>query len=305
MQYIYGTDTVQQAFNKVNENFSNVPSGTTTEILQQAQEYTDSVIANPNLPINSNFIIWQRGASFSQANFTEQYTADMWTVSCSDSSVTVTVAQVNNGMSITGSTSSTINLKYYMEQADLNKILGQNCTLSYSINNTITTAPLTVSSGAVETTALINISIPISATATVINWVKLELGNIATQYVPKSYAQEIFNCQRYFVSYTNSQMPILTALTGLTAGNLYIILKLPREMRTLPTVTGNYYFDVRGNGGTLSRAQYSNYSTIEDFGNGTYRMLFTGLDTGQYPANYATYGIIIKANTINFDANIY
>lgn len=299
IQYIYGTDTVQQGFNKVNENFLNVPSGTTAEILQQAQEYTDSVIANPNLLINSNFTIWQRGTSFSQADFTEQYTADMWTVSCSDSSVTVTVSQVNNGMSITGSTSSSINLKYYMEQADLNKILGKNCTLSYSINDTITTAPLIVSSGTTETTALINITVPISSTATVVNWVKLEEGIIATTYSPKSYPNEFLNCLRYFrrIQSVSNVSTLIAYGRALSTTVLEVLFDMPVGMRILPTVTGyENLFITTGN--NASNIAY--WGATVDRTKINLRFNFTDLTTNNI---YAVY--LNQNQYIDFDSDIY
>lgn len=228
MQYIYGTDTVQQGFSKVNENFLNVPSGTTAEILQQAQtqaqEYTNGVISNPNLLINSNFKnpINQRGQTTYIGSGTNQYTIDRWRIK----GVATVLTILTNGDGISLGKSDTLTGYALLEQAVENSEIleGKVLTASTSVDGNIISC--TVSAGwtfpaegmaTLATARYENLDIKIQlysdkiltvyiyiggsiAQGTTYNlqWAKLELGSISTQYVPRSTGEELLLCQRYY-----------------------------------------------------------------------------------------------------------
>jgi hypothetical protein len=124
-----GTEGVtRENFNKriqeANEHISdtNNPHGTTAEQVGAI---------NPNLLINGDFQVWQRGTSFSSQDFM-QYTADRWFIVSTDGNSTTTVTKVDNGLKVTQSLLETGCVALYrMEEKDLKNIRGKTVTLSY------------------------------------------------------------------------------------------------------------------------------------------------------------------------------
>jgi len=181
------------------------------------------VPSNPNLLINGDFQVWQRGTSFSGI----VYTADRW---CGAVGVGVTVTKYNGRLRI--QTSSNWGLVgQYIENPQ--RLSGLTVTLSakvYSSNNQmrlgidytrsgvrtimreatfvagttgIIKTTVTLADGLLDTDLLRfyvgSGSIEVSTADIVLEWCKLEVGSIATPFQTKTYAEELAMCQRYYV----------------------------------------------------------------------------------------------------------
>ena len=82
-EYIYGSDTVEEGTRKINQNFLQVPVAENvlteannyadtvgTNTLNSAKTYANTTFSNPNLLINGDFQVWQKGESFNAAGYT-------------------------------------------------------------------------------------------------------------------------------------------------------------------------------------------------------------------------------------------
>lgn len=67
-----------------------------------------------------------------------------------------------------------------------------------------------------------------------IEWMKIEIGDHATPYVPRLYAEELALCQRYFQKYNSYNSRITRYLTP-EMRQFYCSMSIP-EMRTNPTI---------------------------------------------------------------------
>ena len=161
---------------------------------------------NPNLLINSNFKINQRGAaSYSTVN---QYTVDRWMLV----SGSITVESVG-------------------------------ITLNGTIQQTLESAPdgdVSVSSNAGDISYANGIVTISTTTPTLILWAKLEIGNTMTPYCVPDDATELLKCLRYYFK-INASVPANKYLIYKTARSSYTMYDrqviLPVVMRTLPTIT--------------------------------------------------------------------
>ncbi len=70
-----------------------------------------------------------------------------------------------------------------------------------------------------------------------VSQVQLCAGSVALPFQPKSYAQELADCQRYCLAYNLSASSPLATGNGIGTTFLYATLNLPVEMRTIPTMT--------------------------------------------------------------------
>ena len=82
-----------------------------------------------------------------------------------------------------------------------------------------------------------------------VEWVKLELGSVATPFVPPDPASELVKCQRYFYSVFNKDSsPLAFVGDGRmnTSTTLFCSVNIPCTMRTCPTLNKNGNFVVNG-----------------------------------------------------------
>ena len=189
-----------------------------------------STLSNPNLLINGGFAVWQRGESFT---FTRTgygaggYTADRWRVwaNADGTGGNITVTKVDDGMHV--ESDGAAYMVYRFEAEDLARLNGKSLTLSYSINGVVTRRTLT------QIENVITITLLSSAGTVTINWVKLEIGEEATPYVPKGYGEELLACMRYY------QVTGAAFCAGyITAQTASFTYTMPTPMRTTPTIGG-------------------------------------------------------------------
>lgn len=218
--------------------------------------------SNPNLLINSDFRINQRG----EDTYTTGFTVDRWRIL-----ETCTVSPLTNGGINILTTNSANALFYRMEVADFEVIRGKTCTISMKCtniimgkvdvqigDNSINWLTENASQG-LNTSGIFKMTfnVPENATATTriiihttgatnanVEWVKLEIGSVATEFTPKPYAEELSMCQRYYINAHIQSLSYATYSTTVA----YPELALPATMRTIPTIIVKTYPNNRGQG---------------------------------------------------------
>lgn len=187
------------------------------------KDYVDttvSIFSNPNILINGDFQVWQRGTSFS--NIENTYSADRWLIKNAkaktfkvEKSTDVPSGQyMRQSVHLTETAEENTYLRYMFENS-----LKGTFTLSFwyktstafsafyydngdtihlgnlTALNTWTKATFVINAVSME---WINVIHAMSSGDTYITGVKLEYGNVATVFVPRSYDEELLLCQRYF-----------------------------------------------------------------------------------------------------------
>lgn len=201
--------------------------------------------ANPNLLINGDFQVWQRGTTITGIGMF-RYTADRWRLNTSSASGTVTVSKVDDGMHVFIGDAPNLLLAYSFEDADWEKLEGNTVTLSYSVDNEKMAQTFTMGNDDIYPKSLAFFIDYGNKTEFTINWVKLELGSSATPFVPRPFAEELAMCQRYFEkSYNYTDAPGTPSLVGDGAitqtvpasANVYLPFRFKVVKRVKPTIT--------------------------------------------------------------------
>lgn len=181
---------------------------------------------NPNLLINGDFKIWQRGTGFTRIGI-DKYLADRWKFNTSENGETVTVSKVDDGAKVNMGNAPILVLIYTFEDVDWEKLEGKTVTLSYSIDNEIKTKTFTLEYDSYYPNSL-NFFVDYgNKTEFTINWVKLELGSTATPFSPRPYAEELAMCQRYYLN--GKELPAFGYVS--TATTAFVYLPTPTTMR--------------------------------------------------------------------------
>ena len=232
--------------------------------------------SNPNLLINGDFKINQRGSSTYTCTKNE-YTVDRW-LGSNNLTVTKTASCVT--LSNTSTSASTTFVQKLEEP--YSSFAGQSLTLSAKIAGEIyfltTTIPATepttattlktatISTGVslvmnVYPNSILGFGIKLSPEATTtLTYLKLEVGTSPTIFTPRPYAEELALCQRFFTKYNNN-LYIRGVIVTTTQARGFI--PLLQTMRTVPTVTiynvtsGNIVYD----GNIIPCASYLYYIT--------------------------------------------
>nr|DAI55283.1 MAG TPA: tail fiber protein [Caudoviricetes sp.] len=188
-----------------------------------------AALSNPNLLINGGVAVWQRGESFTIPRTgygAGQYTADRWRVWANADSTggNITVTRADDGMHIEADGAGLAT--YRFEEAEVKKLSGKTVTLSQSVDGVVSSAVRSF-----PTTGILNVALPVSGT---INWIKLELGEEATPFVPRSYGEELLACMRYYQNTGTVFCP-----GYITVGGVSFTYMPPVPMRSVPTIGGN------------------------------------------------------------------
>jgi hypothetical protein len=204
-------------------------NGTKRSTLTQLSEYMGAKFSNPNLLINPDFRINQRGATSYTSN---EYAVDRWkinngTVSPQSNGVTVTLN--NKGQfiqtfenTLSGTYTATIKVTSITGECAL--YVGQH---SFQLNKAGT---FTITeNGSINGISLYKSN---DGTCTInIEYIKLEQGSIATPFVAPNPAEELVKCRRYYI-------PIWAHFYGASNPNGFISEDLIqfRNFRTEPTI---------------------------------------------------------------------
>lgn len=219
-------------------------------------------IYRPNLLINGDFQVWQRGDSVSVATSQKGYTADRWLLQNNRTDVPITAYRIYDGSEnptiqqyyesygsgISALTVSSARFLYLMDIEEAKKYEGKTVVLSYSLNKEITVnEPYTFTiTEADKTNGYVQCFYRLMNIGEVLNWVKLEVGLIATPLVPRLYAEELLLCQRYGYNVLNGSSTYGYVGDGIRIpGNLgRIWIDIPIAMRTIPTLEANGTFQL-------------------------------------------------------------
>jgi len=126
--------------------------------------------------------------------------------------------------------------------------------------------------------------------------VQLCAGDVALPFMPKSYAQELEDCQPFyqFPIASGGTLPMTIGMSWDTAGVCVATYSLSVPMRTTPTYSSGYIRIIK----TISSGTPSIQDVSAPSGTATYALhsnnvlvTFTGLDTTKVPA-YSTFGVM-------------
>lgn len=277
-------------------------------LLSQLSNYLGTKFSNPNLLINPDFKINQRGSStYTTTSESPIYTVDRWMLSRGKATVnsygTVTVT----------ATGGATNKEGYFQQKLENAISGSH-TLSMevvSISGTVMIAIdgewKAVTSGknvfqVVNSSNNFNsvcLQLAVGASIT-LKWIKLEKGKFATAFIAPNMAEEITKCKRYF--------QVLNVYEGFVGSvsywNLYTNFYVGAMRTKSPTITANVSsatINLSGDN-TERNLQLSNHITPTMNLN---ELIITHTSATNFGYNAFTACIFRSAITYNVDAEIY
>lgn len=194
---------------------SNTPG--TSDTNGYTQKAVNGIVQNPNLLINPNFAINQRG----QTSYTGiKYSVDRWKSRYTN----LTVEVFTSGVRLTNSQASgTTYLRQRLESSPAGKVVTLSCKISAIQSGTggrimmnygtTTDEPSTYINGVgFSSTGIVKLTVTVPSNAVSfaidigvapnssvdIEWAKLEIGSVATEFSPPNIAEELPKCQRYY-----------------------------------------------------------------------------------------------------------
>ncbi|WP_061312949.1 hypothetical protein [Clostridium botulinum] len=251
-----GSDVVNvQDFNdnsdKIDLELKNVDS--------QLKENTQhlSQISNPNLFINGDFIINQREQSIYTLTGISNYTVDRW-ISYNLTDDITEVVKLDKGIKLLSKSGGSARLRQTFESDMTNRLKEKTVTFSMKVIKDCSMVALTVTksknitgfskgfnnvkAGTILTHTFMitndyeNLGIQFSTNDTnglEVEWVKLELGSVATPFIPRSYGEELALCQRYYQKIKNMRYRISTFSSTV----LSTCIQHSFEMRISPSIS--------------------------------------------------------------------
>ena len=262
--------------------------------------------SNPNLLINSNFIdpINQRGETTYSGN---AYGIDRWKGATVGSSIGIS----GSGVFITGQ------ITQYVEMKSSN--IGRTMTMSSCDSNgniKSITGELDTSSVSGNNMSFVYNGSKYSIAASIgggtrYRWVKLEFGSSPTLYVPRSRAEEVMLCLRYYwrIQQTNSDFNYFGGGIANASTNTYFTINLPVYMRDFPELGyGGNFQCYGGNGnfpiGSLAESPFTSTTDPIDDQTSTYTLMAVRNGGSQTAGHVYNLNGTTPGSYIEFDSEI-
>ena len=288
--------------------------------IPKGQDGLDGSGSNPNLLINGDFRVNQRGQS-SYSAFANKYCVDRWLTR--GNNVTVTPMDYGCSVSVMGTGQFYSVLEQIIE--DSASLIGKTVTLSaniksvsadlqtfqycirirsYDVNNELIatseswiinagnySCTLAVPSNTVKVSCLLYKNAVVDCTFG-IEYMKLEIGSVATPYSPRPYAEELAMCQRY---YEKQPVNSIRLFARSTSQFYYGRIIYSVNKRTNPTVT---IYSNNNNQGKLNIVNSQTEIDIQSLYSTTYGidvqapnndLVINNLYTGYYEADAEIY----------------
>lgn len=263
--------------------------------------------SNPNLLINSNFTdpINQRGETTYSGN---AYGIDRWKGATVGSSMSIS----GSGVLIMGQ------ITQYVEMKSSN--IGRTMTMSSCDSNgniKSITGELDTSSVSGNDMSFVYDGSKYSIAASIgggtrYRWVKLEFGSSPTLYVPRSRAEEVMLCLRYYwrIQQTNSDFNYFGGGIANASTNTYFTINLPVYMRDFPELGyGGNFQCYGGNGnfpiGSLAESPFTSTTDPIDDQTSTYTLMAVRNGGSQTAGHVYNLNGTTPGSYIEFDSEIY
>ena len=312
-------DRLKNYFSSIVGDLKTLTTNSKDTLVNAINENTNKVnqLSNPNLLINGDFQVWQRGTEFTNPR---GYTADRWFL---DGDTSPTAKKTENGITIaTGVVGTWSNFYYTFEDNIFNKLVGKKLTLTFKTSTSTNDVALVWCNGqnsegyevyhvreqgfanGTQDTFSVTFEVKQKTTKNQVGiqlksdkagrtielmWVKLELGEKTTPIIPRNYGEELALCQRYYQTHTPGGVANATNC-------LAIMSRLPVIMRINPTISyvPNSEIHEHGKGGV---------GTVEDI---TEVQCYTDrVDFIVTRQDYFTVGKAYNVGGICLDAEIY
>ena len=211
-------------------------------------------ISNPNLLINGDFRVNQRGeATYNNTNAgNNKYTVDRW-IHYVSNDYTLT-QNTGSGITVVNSSDGNADFAQIIENG-YNLLNGKIVTASVKSNGTVYSVKHTISTNTsnhidfsgtdcslyIECTSsnLVKVWFRVRAGKSVsIDYIKLEIGEVATPFSPRPYAEELALCQRYFLRLGSTVDKNIGLGYSNSAGSyIYVQVPTPTTMRSSFTLS--------------------------------------------------------------------
>lgn len=286
-------------------------------------KYIVDNISNPNLLINGDFQVWQRGTNFSGWG----YSADRWFISSAaqlwkDGNMAVFqflsgqwnfVAQYVERPSRLAGKTLTVSVSVQWTYMPVYLVVdifdaGNNRTIlasqNFGVVNGILSLTFTVPSDITDNHLMIVRLFQDGGQTNVImalNYIKLEIGNIATPFAPRPYGQELALCKRYYQIIGSDDIatnPRVTLANAKQGSLLYMSSFGFTPMRVDPTPTyfGTHY-------AVIQSIDYIPLGAL--YAVSTRNGIFTATINSAYADIISWHGKVAMVYKIGLDAEIY
>ncbi len=211
---------------------------------QELLDCYDDFDYKPNLLINGDFQIWQRGTNFNPSN--QSYCVDRWKQSAPTANA-CGIVKTSTGMAfIPLHTNELVFLSQFIENGDryVNKTLTLSARINgviYTVTGVLTTANIVLDINNNSSMYFIYDSVNKYIAVTVhtqnetlnIEWIKLERNDHATSMISRPYAEELALCKRYYRTMVHPEINgCVTLQTICSFRGMF-----DSEMRVPPTMT--------------------------------------------------------------------
>lgn len=266
-------------------------------LLSQLANYLGKKFSNPNLLINPDFKINQRGQSTYSVTSKKIYTVDRWNLY--NANFNASTKMLTNPNSSSGQFKQTLEtplvgtytmtIKTTSVSGNVYFFINENGTniINKNVVTGVNTITFTSTKGVPEVGILIS-----NGASTQLDYAKLEQGTVATSYIAPNPVEEYPKCQRFFqyipklycvpLTYTKSLINASDKFFQATNGNL------PTEMRTKPTLTYK----------ALGQSDNSTFT-----GSASFELDSKSINTVTLDKVISNFTITI--NNVNLDAEIY